>query len=162
MFKADELNRLYRYCYSLTRQRDEAYDLLQTAIEKFLRQRPPAPEDLVRYMRQIIRHQYIDDYRRKRRFPMESLEDVDPVDFDTQTLDQMMMDQQSLEIAWKWLQAEERELLYLWAVENQTAQQIADELAQPRGTILSRIHRIRKKLLNVMNETPKSSEGRKL
>lgn len=160
MFKTDELNRLYRYCYSLTRQRDEAYDLLQTAIEKFLRQQPPTPEDLVRYMRQIIRYQYIDEYRRKRRFPMESLEDVDPVDFDTQTLDQLMMDQQSLEIAWTWLHAEERELLYLWAVENQTAQQIADELAQPRGTILSRIHRIRKKLLKVMNESHNLSEGR--
>lgn len=161
MFNADDLNRLYRYCFSLTRQRDEAYDLLHTAIEKFLRQQPFTPDDLLRYLRQIIRRQFIDEYRRHQRLPMESLEDIDPVDFDTQTLDQMLMDQQTLEIAWQCLPPEDRELLYLWAVESQTAQQIADELAQPRGTVLSRIHRIRKKLLNVMNENTHASEGRK-
>jgi RNA polymerase sigma-70 factor (ECF subfamily) len=41
----------------------------------------------------------------------------------------------------------ERELLYFWAVEGYTAQEIADWTDSPRGTVLSRIHRLRQKIL---------------
>jgi RNA polymerase sigma-70 factor (ECF subfamily) len=158
MFSPDELNRLYRYCLSLTRHSDDAYDLLQSAIEKFLHRDPPTPDKRLAYLRQIIRYHFIDDYRHRQLVQMESLEEVNLLDVGTQTLDQMMMDQQTLEQVWQQLTPEASELLYLWAVEGQTAQQIADELAQPRGTILSRIHRIRKKLLEAMG-TAKPSEG---
>jgi len=37
----------------------------------------------------------------------------------------------------------EREILYYWAVEGMTAAQIATTLDSRRGTVLSRIHRLR-------------------
>ena len=42
----------------------------------------------------------------------------------------------------------ERELLFFWAVEGCTAQEIADRTDSPRGTVLSRIHRLRQKILS--------------
>ena len=72
------------------------------------------------------------------------------LDFDVRTLEQMVIDEQTLDQVWRLLDPLERELMYLWAVEGFTAQQIATELEQPRGSVLSRIHRIRKKLATAM------------
>jgi len=44
----------------------------------------------------------------------------------------------------------ERESLFLSAVEGYTAQKIADFTQQPRGTILSLIHRARKKVSSLV------------
>jgi len=41
----------------------------------------------------------------------------------------------------------EREILHLWAVEGMTTAQIAEQLDTPRGTVLSRIYRMRQRLI---------------
>ena len=56
-----------------------------------------------------------------------------------------MVAQLDLEIIWKELNTVEREVLYYWAIEGMTAQEIADQIDVPRGTVLSRIYRIRKR-----------------
>ncbi|MEN8669547.1 MAG: sigma-70 family RNA polymerase sigma factor, partial [Ketobacter sp.] len=145
LFSADELNRLYRYGLSLTGERDRAYDLLQTALEKYLRQ-SQAPANAMRYVRKIMHNQFIDDYRQQRHITTVELDEQALLDFDVRTLEQMVIDEQTLDQVWRLLDPLERELMYLWAVEGFTAQQIATELEQPRGSVLSRIHRIRKKL----------------
>ncbi|HBO96403.1 MAG TPA: hypothetical protein DD667_24220, partial [Gammaproteobacteria bacterium] len=149
LFSADELNRLYRYGLSLTGERDRAYDLLQTALEKYLRQ-SQAPANAMRYVRKIMHNQFIDDYRQQRHITTVELDEQALLDFDVRTLEQMVIDEQTLDQVWRLLDPLERELMYLWAVEGFTAQQIATELEQPRGSVLSRIHRIRKKLTTAM------------
>jgi len=37
MFEQDDLNKLYRFCYSLTIDETAAYDVLQNSLEKFLK-----------------------------------------------------------------------------------------------------------------------------
>ena len=149
LFSADELNRRCRYGLSLTGERDRAYDLLQTALEKYLRQ-TQAPASTMRYVRKIMHNQFIDDYRQQRHSLTVELDEQDLLDFDVRTLEQMVIDEQTLEQVWRLLDPLERELMYLWAVEGFTAQEIATELEQPRGSVLSRIHRIRKKLTIAM------------
>ncbi len=153
LFSADELNRLYRYGLSLTEEQDRAYDLLQTALEKYLHQ-SRAPGNTMSYMRKIMRNQFIDNYRQQRHITMVELDEENLLDFDVRTLEQMAIDEQTLEQVWRLLDPLERELMYLWAVEGFTAQQIATEWEQPRGSILSRIHRIRKKLTTALPSNP--------
>ena len=50
------------------------------------------------------------------------------------------------------LSMEEREALYLWAVEGYTAKEIAKIGSLSRNTVLSRIHRARAKLRSLLQE----------
>ena len=63
MFDQEKLNQLYRFCYSLTVDETTAYDLLQNSLEKFLKSGTDKENSLA-FMYQIIRHQFIDDYRK--------------------------------------------------------------------------------------------------
>jgi RNA polymerase sigma-70 factor, ECF subfamily len=44
---------------------------------------------------------------------------------------------------WNTLNPAEREVVFLWAVEGLSASEIADQLGEPRGTVLSRLRRLR-------------------
>ena len=54
------------------------------------------------------------------------------------------------------LNAGEREVLFLSAVMEYSATEIAKELSQPRGTVLSKLFRIKKKLSSFINDTSDS------
>ena len=44
------------------------------------------------------------------------------------------------------MDVDERELLYLFAIEGYTVQEIADDLGMKKGTLLSKIHRLKARL----------------
>lgn len=150
MLPPDEWNQLYRYCYSLTKQPDQAFDLLHSAVEKYLANPALQTHNPKAYIRRIVHNHFIDQYRRQQLVQEEPLTDQTPLDLDTVTLDQIMIDRQELSIIWQSLTSEESELVYLWAAEGMTAQAISDALSVPRGTILSRIHRLRQKLTKLL------------
>lgn len=54
----------------------------------------------------------------------------------------------------------ESEVLYYWAIEGMTTQEIADQIDVPRGTVLSRLYRIRKRF-DTKAENNELSGGRK-
>ncbi len=149
MFNKTQLNQLYQYSYSLTNNPDNAYDLLQTGLEKYLKQANTNIEYKIAYVRQIIRNQFIDDQRRIQRIIFDSLE-TDKLHttlaIDTSSLEQIVISEQQVAIIWKILTVSEREILYLWAVEGYSAKQISEEINIPRGTILSKIHRLKHKV----------------
>lgn len=147
-FDADNLNRFYRYSYSLTGDPHSAYDLLHTALEKYLGSPPAEPAFRERFLLTVIRNTFIDQYRHAARFPAEPFEDADPcsVDIDLVTLEELAVQRDQVEKILAWLSPFERELLYLWAVEGYTAAELSTMLEVPRGTILSRIHRLRQKV----------------
>ena len=58
-----------------------------------------------------------------------------------------MIAQHDLDVVIAVLEPMERELLFLWAVEGYTAQELADQTGAPRGTVLARLHRLRSKIL---------------
>ena len=59
---------------------------------------------------------------------------------------------ETLDRAFAKLRPEERETMYLAVVEEYTAQEIADMTNRPRGTILSLMHRTRKKLRTILEK----------
>ena len=148
-FDRPTLNKLYRYAYSLSGTEDEAYNLLQTGLKKYLESatRPPS-EASVPYLRQTIRNLFIDQLRRQQRFPEVDVEDVeDQLSADgVASLENQVIAAVDLEVVWSKLGPLEREVLHLWAVEGLSAKEIAIQTGTPRNTILSRISRARHKL----------------
>jgi len=164
LFCNQSLQSLYRYGYSLTLNEANAYDLLQDALERYLAQ-PQRHSELDKpefYVRRIMRNRFIDELRHNQRFPLESLDQMDEqiADLDLKQLETMVMEQQLLEQIWARINPLERELLHLWAVEGMTAVEISDQLETPRGTILSRIHRLRKKIEGLSSTMNQDSNGR--
>ena len=142
------LNDLYRYALSLTHNEQHAYDLLQGACEKALARKLTA-EQLKPYMIRIIRNAYIDQYRRQK---LELVVDQHLIESDiltpseTPELEQIIIDKQHVSIILQTLNYQERELLYLWAVEGRTVQELATLTNTPKGTLLARLHRLKKRL----------------
>ena len=153
-----QLNGLYRYGLSLTNEPAGAEDLLQSAIERWLPKRDQTREPLP-YIRRIMRNLHIDECRRHALVDFESL-DSDRDDktlllLDTQSLEQLTIDRQDLQNIFDHLNSAEREVLYYWAVLEYSTSEIAAELQEPRGTILSRLFRLKEKskALAQRNET---------
>jgi len=147
MFDKQQLDQLYRYCYALTTHRDNAYDLLQTSLEKYLKQPSSNRQSELPYLRRIIRNQFIDNIRREKCVEFESLsESAEVIAIDSQPLDDMIIHEELVEIMWSFLDVSEREIIFLWAIEGYTAEEIASEIESPRGTVLSKLHRLRKKI----------------
>jgi len=149
MFNKDDLNKLFQYALSLARQEDVAYDLLQSALEKYLKKSPPSVDKPLAYMKTIIRNLFFDLERHKKVVPMISSDsdEVSPIEaFHEHSMDDILINQQDVQRLTEKLNSEENELLYLWAVEEHTTAEIATIYKQPKGTILSKLHRLKKRL----------------
>lgn len=151
MFDDEELNQLYRFCYSLTTDESSAADLLQTALEKYLKSQRTITNQRA-FIYRIIRNQFIDDYRRQRKRPTETLEIQDYPDFDVKTLESLVIDDDLIEQVMLQLDSLEREILFYWAVEGYSTREIANMLALPKGTVLSRIQRMRLRIQQMFPE----------
>lgn len=145
MLDKKQFNQLYQYCYSLTGDRTAAFDLLQSGLEKYLKAAGNTQNNLP-YIRKIIRNHFIDQLRRDSRASFEQIENNSAVDIESHTLEHLVIQEDTLEKLWQQLTAPEREILYLWAVLGCTTDEIARLQDCPKGTVLSRIHRLRKKL----------------
>lgn len=160
MFTETELNQHFRYCCSLTsgraEGRDDAWDLLQTSMEKYLRSPPKNAVAKHSYLRRIIRNQFYDEQRYHKRWQTTDTDVLDgaagvtaspaaagPQDFDIQTLEDVAIQQDMLDTIWETLDPTDREILFLWAVDGYSTTEVAGIINMPRGTLLSRIHRLR-------------------
>ena len=152
------LQSLYRYCLCLTRHSPAAEDLLQTAIERWL-SRAAKPQYPKAYLRTIIRNQFIDDCRRLKRIDFEPIDEHAPALLDETCMEQVALQHDLIEYLFSQLNAAEREVLYLWAVEGFSAAEIANDLGQPRGTILSRLHRIKIKAVEIMQSETATTQS---
>lgn len=140
----------YRYAFSLTHDPAEAEDLIQDACLAILAsgarwERP--------YFFATIRNRFIDRYRRNRRVMFVALEDGDgqttePAVFDWEVPD--VLESGRLDRALSTLRMDEREALFLAVVEGYTADEIGKITSRPRGTILSLLHRAKRKLRDLL------------
>lgn len=136
----DLLQRGYRYALSLAHDHEMAQDILQTACLKISRRGGPWH---IGYLTTTIRNSYIDDFRRSQKLSIDPVDDMDliaDIDIPLTTFDPQ------LEAALAQLRDHERELLYLSVVEGYPARELAELTEQPRGTILSLLHRAKRKL----------------
>ncbi|GLQ32915.1 RNA polymerase sigma factor [Litoribrevibacter albus] len=161
MFNEQQLNKLFQYAYSLTRNTDDAYDLVYTCVERYLRMNSPKQE-VMAYLKRSIKNAFIDHLKSSAHQKEVAFEDVthakssndeeqntsvvdNLVGMDTLCLDDILINEQEVSAFTALLNAEENELLYYWAVEGYTVQELSDVTGKPRGTLLSKLHRIRKK-----------------
>ena len=149
-FDRDDIQKLYQYGVSLCRDNDFAYDLVQSTIERCLKLKS-SPNNKLSYARTVLRNIFIDHYRHQTKFPVDTYDDeIVSIDLELQSLEQMMINKDQLEKAWELLKPFETEILFLWAVEGYSIQEIADQIGIPKGTALARIHRLRKRLKEVL------------
>lgn len=143
------LDSLFQYAMSLSNHRDNAYDLLQSAMEKYLSrlQQPGTSIDNPKaFLQTLIRNQFIDQYRYRQRWPSESFEEFSSYDISPLSLEQFTVDADSLHRIWQQLSPQDRDILYHWAILGYSTDEACELLGMARGTFLSRIHRLRKKL----------------
>lgn len=143
------LNDVYRYAFSLCQQSDQAYDLVQSSCEKVLKKSIEQGE-LKPYMMTCIRHEYFDYFRRYKLSLVidQKLQNDQLVqeEYVVHELDSIVINQQHVNLVLAELSIEERELLFLWAVEGFSMQEIALQIDTSRGTLLSRLSRLKKRL----------------
>ena len=61
MFNDTEFNKAYRYCLSLTKDREEASELLQSGFEKFLKKDGFKADNPKNYLYRVLRNHFIDE-----------------------------------------------------------------------------------------------------
>ncbi|TAA45095.1 sigma-70 family RNA polymerase sigma factor [Corallincola luteus] len=154
-FPAELLNRLFRYGYAFTLQRDSALDLVQQACEKVLRNPPADPLKLEIYLKVTLRNLYLDGWRKQQQYPLELFVESEHVADSEQSVEQSFINQQQLELLLPRLSPQQREVLYLWAVEGHSTSEIAAHLDEPRGTVLARLSRIR----SLLSDLPRDAYG---
>ena len=155
----DDLNALYQYAIVLCQDESQAQDLLQSGVESYLVecQKNTRISEVRHFIRRVIRNRFIDTYRQQQRWSLARYEEEAAYDISPMDLEQATVDQQALERAWSSLAAEDRDILYHWAVLGYSTDEACQLLDIPRGTFLSRIHRLRKKLQQ--NERLKTTGG---
>jgi RNA polymerase sigma-70 factor, ECF subfamily len=158
-FNQTELDKLFRYCFALTQKEDAAFDLLQSSLEKFLKKPPYELISENNYIRIIIRNNFIDQYRKDARYQFETFneETGNFTDFDIKTLETIIINEDEVEKILQLLSPLDREILYLWSVEGYSTDQLSQILKIPKGTILSRITRLRVKIIHEYSDIKESA-----
>jgi RNA polymerase sigma factor (sigma-70 family) len=128
----------YRFALSVSHDEDQAKDLVQEAWAKLWGRYDPITKSL---LFTTIRNRWVDEHRRHR---LTVFDDAEPES--TETSPEVAASFGELHTALGTLRPEEREALFLSAVEGYTAQEIAELSARPRGTVLSLLHRAKAKL----------------
>ena len=139
------LQRSFRYAMSLVHDRPSAEELVQEACARVARAKGPWR---VPYMIKVIHNLFRDQLRLANRPATASLDDVDPPAAPTEMAAGF---DDAMHRALGMLRAEERELLYLAAVESYSSAEIAELKGKPRSTISSGLHRAREKLRRVLS-----------
>lgn len=147
-FTQAQLDQLYGFCFALTHKEDKAFDLLQSSLEKYLKNPPEETESAKSYIKKIIHNHFIDQYRKEIRHKLESFDETtsELSDFDIMTLEALIINEDEIDKILQYLDPIDREILYLWSVEGYTTEQLSQLLEMPKGTILSRISRMRVKI----------------
>jgi RNA polymerase sigma-70 factor (ECF subfamily) len=144
--------RLRRYARALTRSPDAADDLVQDCLErawrKFDRWEPGT--DLRAWLFTLMHNVFVNGVRR-RRIETEPMTDSDFEDRRQPGPDRGVA-LRDLEAAVSRLPPEQREVLLLVCLEEMTYEQVAVVLGVPVGTVMSRLHRARKRVRELLQD----------
>ena len=141
----DALPRVRRFALSLTGNREDADDLLQSTVLRVLGRGLPEGADVLRWMFRVARNLWIDEVR-SRRVRLDAAGRSEPEDEATvDGEDAAIAGLQMREIgdAMTSLPEEQRALLSLVAIEGLTYREAAEVLEIPIGTVMSRLARAR-------------------
>ena len=147
------LPRLRRYAYALTGAPADADDLVQSCVERILTKGVPPEVVLDRWTFRVCKNIWIDEYRALQR--QKAYVEQTGIDHDEPTGDEVMMSRAAItEVnkAMEQLSDDQRAALSLVALEGFTYAEAAETLEVPIGTIMSRIARARKTLINLISD----------
>jgi RNA polymerase sigma factor (sigma-70 family) len=148
------LPRLRRFAHALARDRADADDLLQAALERALKARHQwAPGTrLDSWMMRIVRNCWIDEMRsrvrRARTFVPE--EEGETIGVDSHRDIEMKVAMRDVDKAMNSLTPEQREVIALVLIDGLAYREAADLLAIPIGTLTSRLTRGRQALAQML------------
>ncbi|MEH6586008.1 MAG: RNA polymerase sigma factor [Halioglobus sp.] len=143
-----ELGGLRRYCYSLTGSAADADDLLQITVEKLLQKGMPGDAHPAKWSYRVCKNVWIDELRSRnvrQRYP--SIADEDDASHTTEEVADGERELAAVLVALRKLPDEQRLTLTLVTIEGKTYAEAAEILEVPVGTVMSRIARARKNLL---------------
>ncbi len=141
---AELLHSGYRYALSLASDQSRAEDVLQDAWLAVLKANGPHTRQ---YLFSAVRTRFLNVYKRELLLSIVPLDDVPEHELSIHELDMSdYLDHKLLEQALSGLRSIERESLFLMVVEGYTAQEIADLTLQSRNTVLSHVHRAKRKV----------------
>ena len=143
-----ELSGLRRFCYSLTGNAADADDLLQATVEKLLQKGMPEDAHAAKWSYRVCKNVWIDELRARevrQRYP--SVADDEDQAPTTESVAAGEQELDAVSAALELLPDEQRLALSLVAVEGKSYAEAAEILGVPIGTIMSRIARARKNLL---------------
>lgn len=148
------LNQLYRYSIAITANKADAEDVLQTGIERYLKLCDKPLSDCLPLVRKIMRNYWFDELRKMktRQSYVEESQSSESISMLESSLEDVCISQHDLANLWTSLSDQQRELLYLYGVLDYTAQEIAEEQGIPRGSVLSRVHRLKKSLQKIYQD----------
>ncbi|MCG8417778.1 MAG: RNA polymerase sigma factor [Proteobacteria bacterium] len=139
------LRRGYRYALSLTHDEASAEDLVQDAWLSLLKAgsaRTPA------YLFQVLRSRFIDRYRRQRLVVMTGMEEVEEPHSEQSSSADLVIEGDLIRRALSQLRSEEREAIFLSAVEGYTGEEISALTGRSPGAVRTMLHRARAKMRN--------------
>ncbi len=145
---------LYNFAHWLTRDRDEAEDLVQETYAKALRGFSSFQQgtNFRAWIFRILRNTFLTSrsgLQATARVPLDGEEDGPELAIERETPETILMDRLSderLQSAIENLPVHLREILLLCEVEEMSYQEIAETLTIPMGTVMSRLSRARKAL----------------
>lgn len=152
------LDFLYGMAMKITRNEDDARDLVQETVLRAFRFFDKFEEgtNCKAWLYRILKNTYINHYRRARRRPnelaLESYEDLPEAQMEQQGLEQMDPEasffnsllKEDVRRAYESLPQEYREVLALAVGEGFSYKEVASMVGCPIGTVMSRLHRARK------------------
>jgi len=160
------LQRLYRLAYRLTSSRYDAEDLVQDVLIKLYPRLKElaAVDNPVSWMSRVLLNQYIDDYRRRQRSPLASIEDesrfyqlAENPRPQPHEVAEREYSAQRLQSALQSLNMEQRMVILLHDVEGYSLEEIRQMQDVPLGTLKSRLSRARSKLQKRLKKMEPSS-----
>ncbi len=157
------LPELKAYAIAICRDEDAAGDLVQEACKKVLAAptTPKTIEDLKPWMFRVIRNIHIDNKRREKT-AAEYFNAVSRLYEETPAPAPSMLEEVLVHQAFEKLTDQEREILYLVDVFGLKYAEAAIVLGLAQGTIMSRVSRARKSLLNEVDKTNVQPLDRKI
>lgn len=148
----ENLEGLRRFALALTGNPADGDDLAQGTIERLLDKGVPEDAVFAAWMYRVCRNLWIDHVRKNARMMTPGKDDIeramDNLDGENTVMTMMRIDE--VASAMQKLAVEQREVLALVALEECSYRQAAEILEVPIGTVMSRLARARKRLLQLV------------
>lgn len=145
---------LRRFAFSLTGSMSDADDLLQNTVERLLSRERPADADLLKWAFRVCRNLWIDECRarkvRQQAATQPELAEGQWVDGERAARSQREWFQ--VDAAMATLTEDQRQLIALVAMQGMSYDEVAEILAVPKGTVMSRLARARAALAGALGK----------